>query len=264
MNETDSLRREVKSLRERLSKLSEASLHICESLDLDILLQGVIDSARSLTEAHYGALVIFDDFGSIVTIVTSGITLEERSRLGDLPTGLGLLQHLNEIEGSLRLADISTHPRSVGFPPGHLRMKTFLGTPIRYQRQRFGNIYLTVKEGGREFQPEDEEILELFASQAAIVISNARRYTEEHRAKADLEALFDISPVGIMVFDAKTGALVSRNEEVRRIDSSMKGQSRNISEILHLVSLKDHAGQDIPLEKQPITRALTTGETVRS
>ena len=111
------------------------------------MLQKVIDSARSLTGARYGALVAFADSGEIETLITSGITPEERPRFGELPKGLGLLQYLNEIEEPLRLADIASHPKSVGFPKGHPPMKTFLGTPVRYQDQRLGNIYLTDAKG---------------------------------------------------------------------------------------------------------------------
>ena len=167
LEEADELRRENEALRDRLSGLSEASLRINRSLDLDSVLQGVIDGACSLTRALYGALVAFDDSGGIETLITSGITPEERPRFGDLPKGLGLLQYLNEIEGPLRLADISSHPRSVGFPEGHPPMRTFLGTPVLHLGERLGNIYLTEKEGGREFSLEDEETLVMFASQAA-------------------------------------------------------------------------------------------------
>ena len=177
LQEADELRRENEALRDRLSGLSEASLRISRSLDLDSVLQGVIDGACSLTRARYGALVAFDDSGGIETLITSGITPEERPRFGDLPKGLGLLQYLNEIEGPLRLADISSHPRSVGFPEGHPPMKTFLGTPVLHLGERLGNIYLTEKEGGREFTLEDEETLVMFASQAGMAIVNARRYS---------------------------------------------------------------------------------------
>ena len=227
LEEADSLRRENEALRDRLSRLSKASLRITEYLDHDAVLQGVIDEARLLTDARYGALVAFGAPGSIETLITSGITPEERGRLGDLPKGLGLLQYLNEVEEPLRLANIASHSRSVGFPKGHPTMRTFLGTPVRHQGESLGNIYLTEKEGGREFTPDDEESLVMFASQAAVVIANARRYTEEHRAKDDLEALVNTSPVGVLVFDAKTGDLVSLNQESRRIVHGLRAPGRS-------------------------------------
>ena len=148
LEEADRLRREIDALRNRLTRMREASLRINESLNLPTVLQEVIDSACSLTGARYGALVAVADSGEIETLITSGITPEDRPRFGELPEGLGLLQYLNEIEEPLRLADIASHPRSVSFPKGHPPMKTFLGTPVRYLDQRLGNIYLTEKEGG--------------------------------------------------------------------------------------------------------------------
>ena len=264
LEEADSLRRENEALRERLSGLSEASLRISRSLDVDTVLQGVIDGACSLTRARYGALVAFDDSGDIETLITSGVTPEERPRFGDLPKGLGLLQYLNEIEGPLRLADIAGHPRSVGFPEGHPPMKTFLGTPVLHLGERLGNIYLTEKEGGREFTLEDEETLVMFASQAGMAIVNARRYSDEHRARADLEALVNISPVGVLVFDAKTGDLVSLNQESRRIVGGLRAPGRSQAEILSVLTFRRLDGREIPLAELPTERALRSGETVRA
>ena len=264
LEEADELRRENEALRDRLSGLSEASLRISRSLDLDTVLQEVIDGARSLTRALYGALVAFDDSGGIETLITSGITPEERPRFGDLPKGLGLLQYLNEIEGPLRLADISSHPRSVGFPEGHPPMRTFLGTPVLHLGERLGNIYLTEKEGGREFSLEDEETLVMFASQAGMAIVNARRYSDEHRAKADLEALINISPVGVLVFDAKTGDLVLLNQESRRIVRGLRAPGRSQAEILSVLTFRRPDGREIPLAELPTQRALKSGETVRA
>ena len=264
LEEADSLRRENEALRDRLSRLSKASLRITEYLDHDAVLQGVIDEARLLTDARYGALVAFGAPGSIETLITSGITPEERGRLGDLPKGLGLLQYLNEVEEPLRLANIASHPRSVGFPKGHPTMRTFLGTPVRHQGESLGNIYLTEKEGGREFTPDDEESLVMFASQAAVVIANARRYTEEHRAKDDLEALVNTSPVGVLVFDAKTGDLVSLNQESRRIVHGLRAPGRSQTEILSVLTFRRPDGREIPLAEMPTERALKSGETVRA
>ena len=264
LEEADSLRQENEALRDRLSGLSEASLRISRSLDLDTVLQGVIDGARSLTRARYGALVAFGASGDIETLITSGVTPEERPRFGDLPKGLGLLQYLNEIEGPLRLADIGTHPRSVGFPEGHPPMKTFLGTPVLHLGERLGNIYLTEKEGGREFSLEDEETLVMFASQAGMAIVNARRYSDEHRARADLEALVNIVPVGVSVFDAKTGDLVSLNQESRRIVRGLRAPGRSQAEILSVLTFRRPDGREIPLDQMPTQRALKSGETVRA
>ena len=141
-----------------VSRMVDACLRISASLDHTGILQEVIDSARSLAGARYGALVAFDEDGAIGEFFTSGMTGDERRRMGDLPRGLGLLGYLNEVREPLRLRDIGGHPRSVGFPEGHPQMRTFLGDAV-------GNIYLTEKEGGREFSKGDEDTLVLFASQ---------------------------------------------------------------------------------------------------
>ena len=227
----------TEALRNRLSRLSEASLRITESLDLDTILQEVIDGARSLTGARYGALLILDDAGGLQGLVISGMTPAERRKLGPLPRGLGLLGYLSEIEGPLRLAAIAGHPSSVGFPEGHPPMKTFLGAPVRHRGERLGNIYLTEKEGGAEFTSEDEEILVMFASQAALTVSNAHRFRDEQQARADLEALVNTSPVGIVIFDAKTGDLVSLNQETRRIIRGVHAPGRTLPELLSVMDL---------------------------
>ena len=134
-----------------------------------------------------------------------------------MPQGLGLLGYMNEIREPLRLSDIASHPSSVGFPENHPPMKTFLGMPVRHHGEHVGNIYLTEKDGGREFTSEDQDILVMFASQAGAAILNARRYWDEQQAKADLEALLALSPVGMLVVDAATRKVVSVNKEARRI-----------------------------------------------
>ncbi len=191
LEEDARLKRETEALRARLSWLSEATLRVTEDLDLGTVLQEVIDGARWLTGARYGALLILDRLGGIEDLITSGITPEEAEAIRAEPKGLGLLGFLNEVEGPLRLRDIASHPRSVGFPEGHPPMKSFLGIPVRHRGERFGNLYLTDKQGGPEFTPEDEETITLFAAHAAAAISNARRYSDERRNRADLEALND-------------------------------------------------------------------------
>lgn len=258
----EDLLQEIESLRARLSKLSEASRRVSENLDIHIVLQEVIDNARYLTGARYGALLTYGQSGDMQDFITSGLSPQEIERLNTSPRGLGLLGYMNEIQAPLRLADISSHPRSIGFPENHPPMKTFLGMPIRHQGEHVGNIYLTEKESGREFTSEDQDVLVMFASQAGAAISNARRYREEQQAKADLEALVNISPVGVLVFDAVTADLVSANDETRRIVGRLHATGRSLSHLLEVVSLRRPDGSDIPMDELPIMKALRTGDTV--
>ena len=184
--------------------------------------------------------------------------------MGGLPKGLGFLQYLNEVEDPLRLANIASHPRSVGFPKGHPTMRTFLGTPVRHRGERLGNIYLTEKEGGQEFTPEDEETLVMFASQAALTVSNARRFRDEQQVRADLEALVNTSPVGILIFDAKTGDLVSLNQETRRIVRGLHVPGHTLPELLSVMTFRRLDGREISPDELPTARAIRTGETVRA
>ena len=262
--EADRMRREIDMLRDRLSGMSDATLRITDGLDLGSVLQEVIDGARSLTGARYGALLVLDPHGGIEDLITSGITPEDTGAVGSRPKGLGLIGFLNELDGPLRLRDLSSHPRSVGLPKGHPPMKSFLGTPVFYRGERLGNIYLTEKEGSGEFTQEDEEAITVFAYHAGSAISNARVYQAERRAKADLEALVDTSPVGVLVFDAKTNDLISLNQETRRIVRGLGMPGRSLAELLSLMSLRRPDGQEIPRDELVTNRVARSGEKVRA
>ena len=195
MEQADDQAREIAELRDRLSRLSQASLRINESLDFDTVLQGVLDSARSLTAARYGVITLLDDSGGIPDFLSSGMTGEEAGRLWDLPNGMRLFEYLGSISGPLRLPDLIGHIRSMGLPELRPPMAvglvvSFLAAPVLHLGERVGNIYLAEKEAGEEFTGEDEETLVMFASQAAMVIANARRHRDEKRARADLETLY--------------------------------------------------------------------------
>ena len=154
--ELEALRQDNSRLADRLELLSRLSRRITSTLEPDAVLQDIVDAACDLTSARYGALAVFEATGHIRHFVTHGVTPHERERIGDPPRGLGILGLLQEIQEPLRLVDLAQHPRSVGFPPGHPPMRTFLGVPIRYGDEPLGNLYLTEKEDGREFTAEDE------------------------------------------------------------------------------------------------------------
>ena len=263
--EIERLKREIDSLRARLSKLSQATLRITEDLDLGTVLREVIDEARALTGARYGALLVLDHPGGIEDLITSGTTQEEIEAIKADPKILGLLEFLNEVEGPVRLGDISSHPKLVGFPKGHPPMKSFLGISVRHRGESLGNIYLTEKEGGQEFTPEDEETISIFASHAAVTIANARKYRDERQAKASLKALVDTSPVAVVVFDAKTLDTIMFNEETTRItDGRMRGLGYNLEQILKVVTVERPDGSGMSANDLPMVRTLATGKTVRA
>ncbi len=264
MSETRELRRENAALRERISALYDASLRIGSSLDLDTVLDGIAESARALTGARYAAIATMDEDGNPVDFVTSGFTEEEHRAIAEWADGPRLFEHFRDLEGPLRIADVPGHVRALGFSPDRLPWGTFQGTPMRHRGAHVGNFYLVEKEGGGAFTDADEEILVLFGAQAAAAIANARTYRDEQRARADLEALVETSPVGVAVFDVATGRPVSFNREARRIVETLHAPDRPPEELLSILTLRRADGREIALDRLPFAEALNTGETLRA
>lgn len=161
-----------------LLALHQAGLSIIGELSLGGVLQKVVDEARALAGARYGALAVIDDNGSFVEFITSGLSAEERKRLGTPPRGRGLLAVPLQEQRAVLIPSIAHDPRGVGFPPGHPVMTSFLGVPIVWKDRAIGTLYLTDNEQGSGFDQGDEETLSRFATQAAIAIENARLHQQ--------------------------------------------------------------------------------------
>ena len=256
--------REIEGLRERISALSAAILRISASLDVNTVLQEVVDSARALTGARYGIITTIDEAGGVREFVTSGLTPEEQRQFVEWRDGHWLFAHLRDLPGPVRLGDLPAYVRELGFSADLIRQRTFQGTPIRHRGVHVGSFFLAEKEGAPGFTDEDEEILLLFASQAATAIANARTHREEQRARADLEALVETSPVGVVVFDAQSGRPVSINLEARRIVENLRTAGRPVEELLHLMTFRRADGREKSLSELPIAELLRIGETVRA
>ena len=199
--------------------------------------------------------------------MTSGLTPEEHRLFTELPEGMMLFEYLSRITEPLRLRDFHSYIRSLGLPEFRPPMAispvlTFLAAPIRRLGESVGAFYVGEKDV--EFTTEDEEPLVMFASQAALVIANARRHRDEQRARADLETLIDTSPVGVLVFDAKTGGVASVNREARRIVNDLHMPGGSAEELLDMLTFRRADGREISLEEFPLAQALSTGETVRA
>ena len=171
MKPTDELRAENEALRDRLSRLSESSLRISESLDVNTVLHEVVESARALTSAGCSGITTMDASGHLQDFVTAGVSPEEYQRFLHLPHGPRLWEYLRAIPQPLRLRDLAAHLGPLGFPADPTLARSFLGTPIRHRGVQVGNFYLADKEGGQAFTREDEEVLALFASQAGAAIA---------------------------------------------------------------------------------------------
>jgi signal transduction histidine kinase len=175
----------------RLRALVEAGIAVSSELSLDAVLQRIVEAAAEITGAPYAALGVIDRTHShLERFVTTGIPEEDHATIGDLPRGRGILGVLIDDARPLRLDDLATHPRSVGFPPNHPPMHSFLGVPILLRGVAYGNLYLTEKEGG--FTQEDEELVGLLAAQAAVAVENARLYESATRWSRQLESLNEI------------------------------------------------------------------------
>lgn len=179
---------EVVPLPHKGRPLLDAISAIASDLDLTSVLTHIVEAATALTDAEYGALGVIGSSGDLAEFITTGIDDDLRALIGDLPRGGGILGVLIEQPEGLRLIDLSAHPRSVGFPPNHPPMRSFLGMPVRIRGTVFGNLYLTEKRGGQPFTEEDEQLVAALARSAGYVIGNARDYELSERRRQWLEA----------------------------------------------------------------------------
>ena len=267
MNSEDQLMQEIQALRERLSRLGQASLRITEDLDMDAVLQRVVDGARLLTGASRGGLTVLDDKGQLEAFISSGLTEEAHRGFEELPGGLELFAYLSSLPGPLRVEDFSAHTGALGLPeigPPLEPLGSFLSAPIQLESARVGNLYLSDKQGEEEFTREDEDTLVLFASQAALAIANARRHREERIARADLQTLIDTSPVGVVVFDALTGAPKSFNREARRIVDTLRDPDQTPEDLLDDLTFMRADGKEVSLREFPMAQLLRNADTVRA
>jgi signal transduction histidine kinase len=187
--------------------LVEAGIALSSELSLDAVLQRLVETAAALTDARYAALGVLDASGKeLERFITHGIDPETHAAIGELPRGRGILGVLIRDARPLRLHDIAADDRSVGFPPNHPSMSTFLGVPILLRGIAYGNLYLTEKAGGIDFTGEDEEVVTLLASQAAVAIENARLYASSRDWARQLESLDEIT--NAMLSEIEPGRLL--------------------------------------------------------
>ncbi len=198
---------------DRLRLLVEAGITLSSELELDALLQRIVEVAAELTEARYAALGVVDESGErLERFLTTGITDDERAAIGAEPVGRGVLGAVIHDARPLRLANVQDDPRSVGFPPNHPPMTTFLGVPVLLRDRVYGNLYLTDKGGGEEFTIEDEELTRLLAGQAAVAVENARLHESSTRWLRHLESLNEIGGAlaGQIELDPLLGVVAAR------------------------------------------------------
>jgi signal transduction histidine kinase len=230
----------------RRDALVQAGMVLASELSLPSILQKIVELACQVADARYGALGVLDPNGRMIfDFITHGVTEEERRAIGHLPVGKGILGLLITESRPIRLAKIQDHPRSVGFPPNHPPMTSFLGVPIKVRDRVYGNLYLTEKRGAAEFTEEDEEAVVTLAAQAGVAIENARLH-EDLRRLAVLEdreriaqelhdgVIQSLFAVGMGLQAA--GAMAEDPETVRgRLDAAVNDVDRVIRDLRNYI-----------------------------
>lgn len=224
--------------RDRLHDLLQEILGIVEAdLDLDTILRQIVESAVRLVSARYGALGVLDESGQFAQFIPVGVNEETVSKMGPYPHGHGVLGLVTRDPRPLRLAEISKHPASCGFPPHHPPMRTFLGVPIRTRGAVFANLYLTDKQGGAEFDAEDEAVIATLAAAVGVAVDDARLYDESLRRERWLQALTEITRSFLAGTEPPQmlAAIVQQARELCGADTAF-------------VALPPHGSQDLVIE----------------
>lgn len=253
-------------LMDRRDELIQAGLVLASELSLSAVLQRIIEVAAEITEARYGALGVVED-GKLVDFITTGITPEQRRAIGDLPVGhgiLGLLIHRGTERAPIRIADISKHPGSYGFPPNHPEMHSFLGAPIVARGEVFGDIYLTEKQGASEFTEEDAQAVLVLASQAGVAIENARLYEETSRRERWLEAVREITNAVLsgQGSDEALSLVAARAKELVQADLATVAVTASDGDLVVAVADGEHA-EAIAERRFPLDGSIS-GTVIRS
>ena len=245
------LQEKISALHERISRLAETSLRINSSLELNVVLREVADSTRVLTGAHYSAIVTVDDDGNPLDFVSSGITEELHKNLFEWADALEVYELFRDTKANIRLPNLGAHLESNGYSAHLIPGVGFLGTALRHRDKFFGNFFLS-REDKVVFSDEDQEILLQFASQAATAIANARTFSEEQRARADLEALVETSPVGVIVLDGQSDLPTRLNQEaIKLIDRLALPEQSSHKELLEVLTCRRVDGSEIDLQNYP-------------
>jgi signal transduction histidine kinase len=183
----------ILATRDRVNALFEAVISVGTNLDIEVVLRGIVEAAVTLVDANYGAMGVIGEGGRLAEFIPVGLTEDEIARIHHWPEGRGLLGALITDPKPLRIADLGSHELSSGFPDGHPPMGSFLGAPIRIREEVYGNLYLTEKRDGGEFDEDDEAVLVALAAAAGVAIENARLYDEARRQQRWLTASSEVA-----------------------------------------------------------------------
>jgi signal transduction histidine kinase len=257
----------VLATRDRVNALFDAVVAVGTNLDIEVVLRGIVESAVSLVNARYGAMGVIGEGGRLVEFIPVGLTQEQIRRIHHWPEGRGLLGALIRDPRPVRVADLSTHELSSGFPAGHPPMTSFVGVPIRIRDEVYGNLYLTEKADGSEFDEEDQAVLVALAAAAGVAIDNARLYDEARRQQRWLAASAEVTRVllsGADVSDALE-LITSKSLEMSGADLVMlalPAGGGDVLEIAHAAGedAQDAVGMVVPATRSASGMVLASGE----
>lgn len=210
----------VLATRDRVNALFEAVVAIGTNLDIEVVLRGIVEAAVGLVDAKYGAIGVIAEGGRLADFIPVGLGEDQIKQIEHWPEGKGLLGALITDPRPLRIGDLSSHPLSSGFPAGHPPMTSFLGVPIRIRDEVYGNLYLTEKRDGRQFDEEDEAVLVALAAAAGVAIENARLYDAARRQQRWLAATAEVTRSLLSGSDVSTALelIVTRSLEMSGAD----------------------------------------------
>jgi signal transduction histidine kinase len=259
----------VNGERDHRDLLLEAGLALSSERSLPAILQRIVELATQLTGARYGAIGVLGPDGGISQFIYTGITPEQHEAIGHLPVGKGVLGALIEDARPLRLRDLHSDPRSVGFPPNHPPMRSFLGAPVSARGRVFGNIYLTEKQHAASFDADDERALVILAAQAGVAVENAHLYEELEARVQRLDALHAIGTAIVRGDDPDlvTGLVARQARALLGADLASVAVPTQGCEQLEVrtadgTGAEEMVGEAIPLEGSVSGDAITSGRVI--
>lgn len=257
----------ARAVHHRMHSLLDAVLSVGGNLDVEQVLQHIVEAAVVLADAEYGALGVIGEGQRLARFLPVGISEDLAAKIGPLPSGHGLLGELIRHPEALRLADLAEHRSSYGFPEHHPPMRTFLGVPIRVRDEVFGNLYLTEKRGGAQFDADDEAVLATLAVAAGVAIDNARLYHESRRREQWLEALDEITrallsgaatPEVLALIARRSGELAEADSVVVYLPDAATGELT--AALAHGVDADEITGTVVPRDGTLAGLAARTGQ----
>jgi signal transduction histidine kinase len=259
----------ILATRDRVHALLEAVVAVGGDLELEVMLRRIVEAAAALVRARYGALGVVGEDGRLVEFIPVGLSEDQIAAISHWPEGHGVLGLLIRDPRPLRLADLSSHPDSYGFPEGHPPMRSFVGVPLRVRDEIYGSLYLTEKEGGGEFDEEDETLLVALAAAAGVAIDNARLYEDARRQERWLRASAEVTqqllsgtPAGEVLTMVAAQVLEMSGADLVAVAVPTADRQR----LVNTQAVGDHAagalGLVLPVDGSLSGKVLSSGQTV--